>query len=144
MPGLPDPPEYPSNRPSVPRWGEGDDLDRRPACLDHPHRDWWFPDSIHAAAGRAAASAAAWVCVGCPVLIECARFSQALLPPSGVWAGRWWVAVRDHPDEGRPSRIALVPDLLLPPITDPDIDPKHAPPKVPHWLLPPTSDPELI
>lgn len=30
------------------------------------------------------------MCEGCPVLVECARFSNAYKPPIGVWGGNVW------------------------------------------------------
>ena len=30
------------------------------------------------------------MCKGCPMLVECARFSNAYRPPVGVWGGQVW------------------------------------------------------
>jgi hypothetical protein len=117
-------PDYPEHAPRLPVYGDGDDLDRKPACLDHPMRDeWWFPD-VTAPGGWAAARAAAAICSRCPVFIECGEFAEHLRPTSGVWAGRLWGASAPRPFIGVPRLRHLLPD------PDDTFDPRHDPPKV--------------
>jgi hypothetical protein len=123
-----DHPDYPDGVPAAPVYGDGDS-DRVPACRNHPMRDvWWFNDDVHSAAGRAATSAAARVCVACPVLAECGQFAEALRPRAGVWAGRLWVQDRRRLGAtGKQSMRNLLPGVLPDPI--PEVDPMHDPPK---------------
>lgn len=59
--------------------------DKKPFCKNNPG------DYVDYSEDREPTPAMAYeMCVGCPMLMECARFANAYRPPVGVWGGQVW------------------------------------------------------
>jgi len=52
--------------------------DRSAEFVDYKEEDEPTPDGAYA------------LCIGCPMLVECGRFANAIRPAVGVWGGQVW------------------------------------------------------
>jgi WhiB family transcriptional regulator, redox-sensing transcriptional regulator len=50
--------------------------------MDHPERNWWFPEDPDHDAARAVA-----ICMACPVRAECLNYAITTDQSEGVWGG---------------------------------------------------------